>query len=392
MFSRAFVVALIILALVAPQRSRAADTYEINAILSLTGNGAFIGSAQARALQGLETVVNRDGGIGGRPVKFVVRDDQSNPQVAVQLAQVLLANHVSVILGPSLAASCDAISPLVQRDGPVLYCLTSSVDPPRGGFVFSTLTSTGAMIDLSMRYFLGRGWKRVAYIVTTDASGQYTEAAINDAAAAPVNKTIQIVAREHMGLGDLSVAAQMAHIKAANPDVLVIWVIGAPAGNVLHAIADSGLNLPIVMSSGNLTPVFIKQFASLLPKDMFFPALPYYATSEITDRATQSAIATMSGALQKMNAKPDQLALSSWDPGMLTVTALRKLGGDVSPVRLRDYLATLHGWTGANGPYDFSIVPQRGIGVNSIEMIRWDAGRGEFVPVSRFGGRVLGRN
>ena len=65
--------------------------YEINVILALTGAAAFIGTAEQKSLQLLEASTNKAGGIKGRPVKFVIVDDQSNPQVTVQLANGLIA-------------------------------------------------------------------------------------------------------------------------------------------------------------------------------------------------------------------------------------------------------------------------------------------------------------
>src|SRR5271170_2085397 len=74
--------------------------YQINAIVSLTGAIAFAGQAQAKTLSILEGVVNRQGGIRGRPVKIVFSDDQSNPLVAVQLASRFAEMNVPVIFGP----------------------------------------------------------------------------------------------------------------------------------------------------------------------------------------------------------------------------------------------------------------------------------------------------
>ena len=62
----AAVLAAASLAMLAPA-ARAADPYEINAILSITGNLAFVGADQQQALKALEGFVNRTGGIGGRP-------------------------------------------------------------------------------------------------------------------------------------------------------------------------------------------------------------------------------------------------------------------------------------------------------------------------------------
>src|SRR5258708_26301072 len=64
----------------------AADPYDINVILPLSGNAAFLGKTEQEALQVVETVANKRGGVHGRPVHFTFRDDQSTPQLAVQLA------------------------------------------------------------------------------------------------------------------------------------------------------------------------------------------------------------------------------------------------------------------------------------------------------------------
>jgi branched-chain amino acid transport system substrate-binding protein len=52
--------------------------YEINVIISETGPFAFIGRTMRTSIGIIEGVVNRQGGIRGRPVKFVFHDDQSS--------------------------------------------------------------------------------------------------------------------------------------------------------------------------------------------------------------------------------------------------------------------------------------------------------------------------
>ena len=61
-----------------PLSSGAADPYEINVILPLTGNIAFVGTTQQQSLKALEAYVNRTGGINGRPLSFVISDDQGD--------------------------------------------------------------------------------------------------------------------------------------------------------------------------------------------------------------------------------------------------------------------------------------------------------------------------
>jgi branched-chain amino acid transport system substrate-binding protein len=366
----------------------AATPVEIPVVLSLTGPGAFVGSAQWQAIQAAETVVNAKGGIQGRPVKFVVKDDQSVPQVAVQLTQAIVADKSPVILGPSLAAGCNAMTPLVQQNGPVLYCLTAGVKPDPGSYVFSTMTASQDMLAVAVRNFRDRGWKRIAYLMTTDASGQDGAAGVVAAAAAAENKSVQIVDRESFTTSDLSVAAQLAKIKAAQPDAIIAWVIGTSVGTVLRGISDAGITTPVLISSGNMTSAFVKQYGSLLSSNVFAPGMAYYAGPAVTDRAAKAAIATMSAAMSAANLQVDQLHISSWDPAMLVVEALQKLGPDASPAKLRDYIAHLKGWVGANGAYDFQALPQRGIGQAAVVMVHWDPAKQQFVPGSKLGGAL----
>lgn len=139
-------------------------------------------------------------------------------------------------------------------------------------------------------------------------------------------------------------------------------------------------------SPGNLNAAFFKQYDRLLPKDLYFAAIPYYASDEVGDRGVKRALAVISDALATIQQKPDQIYASTWDPAMIVVDALQHLGTNASATALRDYLLTLHGWAGVNGVYDFRTVPQRGIGQSSIVMVRWDGDKKDWIPASRFGG------
>ena len=83
---------------------------------------------------------------------------------------------------------------------------------------------------------------------------------------------------------------------------------------------------------------------------------------------------------------PDMVSIAAWDPSLLVVSALRKLGSGATAPQLRDYLDNLRGWVGVNGPYDFRAMPQRGLSENSLLIVRWDPARNAAVAVSKFGG------
>ncbi len=385
----AVAVFLAVLLTAASPFARAADPVEINVLVGTTGYTAFVGQEQLQALKALQSYVNATGGIRGRPLSFVVADDQSNPKVSVQLAQGLIAKHVPLILGPSGPDACAAISPLVVQNGPVLYCLSPTAQAQAGGYVFLTQLSGESGMAVNVRYLRERGLRKIAFVASTDATGQDAERALNAVLARPENATVQVVTRQHFAPADLSIAAQMAALKAASPDALIAWSAGTPAGTLFRSLHDSGIDLPTVTSAANLNPLFFKQYGQFAPRDLYFNAVPYYGGKIVTNAPTKNALATLTRELAKSGAKPDQIEISAWDPAMIVVDALRKLGPDATAAQLHAYLSGLNGYAGVNGPYDFNRFPQRGLGENSALVVRWDTGRGEAAAVSRFGGEPL---
>ena len=135
--------ALGVLATVLPLRSMAqAEPYEINAIMPLTGPAAFLGQTLLQGLKLVEKQTNDTGGIHGRPLKFVIADDQSSPQIDVQLLTPLIAKRVPVVIDGGPVAMCRAAMPLVSANGPVMYCLSPALYPPTGSYAFSTSGSS----------------------------------------------------------------------------------------------------------------------------------------------------------------------------------------------------------------------------------------------------------
>src|SRR5271169_3929138 len=224
--------------------ARAADTRDIDVILPLTGGGAFLGKAEQQALMQFEKAANADGGIHGQPLKFVFHDDQSSPQVAVQLANQVKATNPPVILGSALVALCNAIAPLM-KEGPVLYCFSPGIQPASGGFVYSSSISTKELAAALLRYFGRKGWKKVALITSTDASGQDAYRNFKTLVGAEGHNDVELIAEAQLNPTDVSAAAQIQRLKGANPDVLVAWSTGGPIGTILKAVHDAGFEGPV---------------------------------------------------------------------------------------------------------------------------------------------------
>jgi branched-chain amino acid transport system substrate-binding protein len=379
--------ALVLAGIVRPVGA-AGEPFEIPAILSLTGPGSFLGKNEQDALNVVESQVNASGGVAGRPVKFAVQDDQSNPQVALQLTNALIARKVPVILGSTLVAACSAMAPLA-KDGPVIYCLSAGMHPEKDGYMFTYGVSTTDLIAMNLRYLNAQGLRKIAILTSTDASGQDGERGIDAGLALPESKGLTVVAREHYATSDLSVAAQLSRIKQSGAQTLIAWGTGTPIGTVLHGVQDIGLDIPICVSASNNIYAEMKQYASILPHDLLAAGMPATVAGSLPRGPVKSAVQQFVDACKAVGVRADISQSIAWDPGLMIVGAFRKLGPNATAAQLRTYIEALHGWAGANGMYDFRTGDQRGLAVvTSGIMNRWDAGKDTWVAISKFGGAI----
>jgi branched-chain amino acid transport system substrate-binding protein len=367
----------------------AAQAYDIDVVLPLTGPGAFLGQGERQSLQLVEKSVNGGGGIKGKELHFVFHDDQSSPQVGVQLASEIVAKQPAVLLGSSLVAICRAIVPLV-KNGPVEYCFSPGLHPDAGSYAFTASVSTLDLADAVVRYFRMKGWTRVALMVSSDATGQDAEDGLKQVLARPENKAMQVVTTQHFNINDVSVSAQIENVKAADPQCFIAWSTGTPIATIFRAMLQAGLDVPTATTDGNMTYAQMTQYADFLPRQLYIPAGEYAARdAAFLPPAVRQANDTLYTLYAGMGAKPDEPAELAWEPAMLVVHALRTLGTNASATQIRDFLVHLKGYAGLDGIYDFEKVPQRGLDVTNAVVTLWSKQAKSWGVVSKPAGEPL---
>ena len=367
-----------------------AEDLEIPVVLPLSGGAAFLGQGEMQALQIEEKLVNAKGGVAGVQVHFAFHDDQSSPQTAVQLTSAIVAQKPSVMLGSALVAMCNAMAALTQK-GPVTYCLSPGVHPKAGSFMFTSFISTHDLARALVAYFRGRGFTRIGMIASTDASGQDGAAGFHEAFQMPENKSVRLVADTRFNPTDISVSAQMEQIKAAGAQALIVWTSGSPFGAVLNGAKQSGLDIPLATTDANMTYAQMRQYAAFLPKEALYMSSewPQHRGKLKLPPEVEMAQRAMFSAYKSAGVQPDISAALAWDPGMLVLDAIAKLGQSPSADKIREFISQQKTWAGVNGVYDFSKSPQRGLDLNNSVVTRWDPAQNEWTIVSKPAGAPL---
>ena len=224
--------AALVLGIGAPAGAQPAPL-EINVMLSLSGPVSFLGKAEQAAFDTLETMVNKKGGIDGR-----IRSRSSSPTIPrIRRLHCNLRTAISRKACRCFSArrSHRAVSRSWHSSRRRVRSTTASRRPSarRRAATFSRpvrVPSTNR--PRSCSYLKDRGFTRIALLNTTDATGHDFENSYVTVLGRPEYKSSTIVADEHFAPTDISVAAQLAHIKAANPQVLVMGTIGLASGTI----------------------------------------------------------------------------------------------------------------------------------------------------------------
>jgi branched-chain amino acid transport system substrate-binding protein len=365
------------------------EPYDFYVILPLTGAAAFLGRDEAPPFAAAEKLVNEHGGIRGRPLHFVIEDDQSNPATAVQVANQIIAKHVPAFLGPAFGATCGAVYPLVEVTGPVMYCMSSVGHPANGSYAFVYNLANKDFIANGFRYLKAKGVRKIGLLETTDATGTDAEKSAQDALTYPDLRDLKVVDVEHFAPTDLTVAAQISRLKAAGVDAICNYVTGTAFGTSLRGIYESGFTGYIFTSSANASREQMRQYVPFLPDKLLFGTLGFQMTGIIPSKIRVAKTTYLDAVHQVGIGVPTIGNMVPWDPIMMMVGALQKYGTGVTPQQVRAYIEGLRDFPGMMGFYDFGRGDQRGLDPKSSGAMRYDKDSGEFVVVSHPGGAPM---
>jgi branched-chain amino acid transport system substrate-binding protein len=365
------------------------EPYTIYAIIPLSGSAAYTGGQAQNALKAYEGVANASGGINRQPVHFEVLDDQSKPQTVVELFNQVVAKHVPVVIGMDSQSECNALQTL-SANGPVVYCFTPGVAPPPG-YLFAAGADITHTEHAFMKYVHDSGAKRLALLVETDATGQRSDKVLPVTLAKPDLAGIDVVAHEHFDPQSISVAAQIARIKAADPQILWVSATGTPFQTVLRGAIDAGLNVPILTSAANMDVKILAPFAAGLPSLVGFNAPPSWDVEAAERGPLKTVVAEYRAAYKQAGYQLYPNDQYSWDPASIVVYALRKLGTNATAQQLHDFIEHLNGFPGLGGVYDFRSGNQHGLGDDAVIIVAYDRVHQTFDAVSKPGGSPLAK-
>ncbi len=96
----------------------AAEPIRIGISLGLTGSYALTSNKQKNSYELFQETFNSSGTVLGRPITFIIRDNQSDPSIAIaQYEDLITKDKVDFVIGPYTSGLTLAIAPVVEKYG-----------------------------------------------------------------------------------------------------------------------------------------------------------------------------------------------------------------------------------------------------------------------------------
>lgn len=362
-----------------PTASRAADTYKIGALFSVTGRTSFLGDPEKKSLEMVVDDINAKGGIDGRMVEAVIYDTEGDPTKAVLAANKLVnLDRVIAIIGPSLTPTTLAIVPIVQKSKvPLVSCAAGNkIVQPVKPWVFKTAQSDVLAVAAVYEHMKKNGIKKVGVLSVSNAFGESGKEQLLKQASA---FGLEVVADESFGAKDTDMTAQLTKIRKAAPDAIVCWGTNPGPAVVAKNANQLKLGLPLYQSHGVASPKFIS-LAGEAANGVRLPTGKILVAKLLPASDPQKGVLTeYAAAYQKRyNVPVSGFGGYAYDAMRMLAEALKGSGGDRAKVR--DNLEKLHNQVGVSGVFNFSAEEHNGLGPDAFVMVEISEGAWKLLP------------
>ncbi|HWK19928.1 MAG TPA: ABC transporter substrate-binding protein, partial [Microbacteriaceae bacterium] len=236
----ATVIAASTLAACAPGDTTAGDDdapYRIGLIASQSGAGSTIGKQQFESTAWAVERINDAGGIGGRRLEIVYRDDRSDPERGPEVIRELIEDEqVVAIIGPTLSIVAREAHPVANALRTPVLAISNTVDGIVGAcpyaceWIWRESLSERIAVQANVAAYVHDAQPRTAVTVRTqdDVLGM---AGITYAQQTFQEHGVPVVGSLEVGMEE-TMTGELEQLLAEQPDVLFLgstfteWVVG----------------------------------------------------------------------------------------------------------------------------------------------------------------------
>lgn len=330
----------------------ATETVKIGALYGVTGGMSSIDAPGLNGMKLAAKQINAAGGVLGRQIELVAIDGKTDQTATTNAASEMINVHKVVAIG-GLNDSTFALAagPIAQQAG--IPFVTAGATLPSlpeqvGDFFFMTPFGDDTQAYAIADYAMDNLGARTAYMLV-DQAYDFTTALARFFKERFTSRGGTIALEDIYKSGDTDFSAQIAKVKALNPqpDVLFISAVPSEAGLTTKQFREAGLTQPILSGDGFDTPL-IAEVAGENADDV------YYSTHAALDNPDPKVQNFVKAYTEEYGRGPENaFAALGYDTLNLIADAIRR-AGSTDPKAIRDALAATKGFSAVTGEISYA--------------------------------------
>jgi branched-chain amino acid transport system substrate-binding protein len=298
--------------------------------------------------------------IGGRTLRYVFEDSQSDPRQAVGIAQKFVSNPAIVMeLGDFSSPASMAASPIYQRAKLVQFGFTNShPDFTKGGDYMwsSSLSQSDEQPKLAELAVKDLGFKRLGVIHLNTDWGRTSKDLFVKAAEA-LGATV--TAAEGFLPDEKDFRPTLVRLRDSNPDALVILAYYADAALIARQTRQQGMKQPMVAVSSVYSPKLVELGGDAVEG--------IYLQSAYSPADPRAEVQTFIGHFRaKYGRDPDAFNAYAYDAMVIAHTLISQYGADRQAIH--DGLPKVQVNTVLFGPAKFDVTTRRILGPRYVRL------------------------
>lgn len=281
--ARLVLIALAIIGVTAPATLGQSGPIKVGTIFPLSGGAGPNGQAVTNAVKVAVDLINKKGGVLGRPLVVVAKDDESTPAVGVSRANELIAEKVDVIIEGWNSPVTLAEQPVIARANILDITAVAKADPilSGDGNPYAVRINSSNSLDAAVlaRYVVATaGAKRIGFLTQNDAYGNGAQATLEQEMA-KAGKGWEVVVTEKFPFKQTDFRVQLANVKQARPDLVIAINASESSGmpSLIQQYRQAGIDAKLVCAVGTILPTVFKVAGDavngVVSADIYFPDL-----------------------------------------------------------------------------------------------------------------------
>ena len=253
----------------------AADPIKIGAVLPFSGGVELYGAQAKLGLDLAAADINAAGGILGRPVEIVYRDDGTRPNIAAEAARKIVEEDgVLAVVGPITSQNLDAIVPvLASRKTPLLYA-TNYEGGKCNRYMFALNTVPNQELA-SLLPYMTQSFGKEYFLLGADRDWPHR---MFDAAEPVIAKLGGKVVGKQYTLGAEKDFSPLSEQIAASKAKVLLYALKGDGMQFIPYAANKGLFRTVTVGFLGLTEADLKVFGGKI--DDIYAAVPFVVASD----------------------------------------------------------------------------------------------------------------